>query len=98
MPQNIGNFLTNRARRDSGLEAIYEPATNTRLTYRELNDISNQVANSLIGSGVSHGDRVGLLLMNGKEFIESFFAVAKIGGQTFGFQNSRLKSFTKIDF
>ena len=80
MPQNIGNFLTYRARRDSALEAVYEPASDTRLSYKELNERSNQVAHSLVGSGVSHGDRVGLLLMNGKEFIESFFAVAKIGG------------------
>ena len=80
MSQNIGNFLTYRARRDSALEAIYEPASDTRLSYRELNDRSNQVAHALVDLGVSHGDRVGLLLMNGKEFIESFFAVAKIGG------------------
>ena len=80
MSQNIGNFLTYRARRDSALEAIYEPASDTRLSYRELNARSNQVAHALVDLGVSHGDRVGLLLMNGKEFIESFFAVAKIGG------------------
>ena len=30
-------------------------------------------------SGVQHGDRVGLLLMNGVEFVESFFAAGKIG-------------------
>ena len=71
MSQNIGNFLTYRARRDSALEAIYEPASDTRLSYRELNDRSNQVAHALVDLGVSHGDRVGLLLMNGKEFIES---------------------------
>ncbi len=38
MPQNIGNFLTYRARRDSALEAVYEPASDTRLSYRELNE------------------------------------------------------------
>ena len=38
MAQNIGEFLTNRARRDTDLEAIYEPATDNRLSYRELNE------------------------------------------------------------
>ncbi len=80
MPQNIGQFLTNRARRDTYLEAIYEHATGRRFSYKELNDRSNQVAHSLRSIGVSLGDRVGLLLMNGTEFIETFFAVAKIGG------------------
>ncbi|MBA4810512.1 MAG: long-chain-fatty-acid--CoA ligase [Acidimicrobiales bacterium] len=79
MPQNIGEFLTNRARRDSNLEAIYEHASGRRFSYTELNSRSNQVAHALRSIDVAHGDRVGLLLMNGTEFIETFFAVAKIG-------------------
>ena len=79
MPQNIGQFLTNRARRDTHLEAIYEHATSRRFSYDELNNRSNQVAHALRSLDVSHGDRVGLLLMNGTEFVETFFAVAKIG-------------------
>ena len=34
MPQNIGEFLTNRARRDSNLEAIYEHASGRRFLIR----------------------------------------------------------------
>lgn len=79
MTQNIGQLLTKRAYRDPGVEAIYEPANGRRLTFTQLNDRSNQVANAMIGSGVSQGDRVGLLLMNGSEFVESFFAAGKIG-------------------
>lgn len=79
MPQNIGEFLTNRARRDSNLEAIYEHASGRRFSYTELNGRSNQVAHALRSIDVAHGDRVGLLLVNGTEFIETFFAVAKIG-------------------
>ena len=54
MAQNIGEFLTNRARRDTDLEAIYEPATDNRLSYRELNDRSNQVAHSLKAVSYTH--------------------------------------------
>ena len=79
MAQNIGQFLTNRARRDTHLEAIYEHATGRRFSYDELNNRSNQVAHALRSLGVSHGDRIGLLLMNGTEFIETFFAVTKVG-------------------
>lgn len=79
MSQNIGDFLTRRASRDTHLEAIYEPALNRRLTYAELNGRSNQVAHALKALDIGLGDRVGLLLMNESEFIETFFAVAKIG-------------------
>ena len=82
MSQNIGNFLTYRARRDSALKQ-YMNLLATRLSYRELNDRSNQVAHALVDLGVSHGDRVGLLLMNGKEFIESFLQLRRSEGSTF---------------
>ena len=61
------------------MEAIFEPANGRRLSYSELNSRSNQVAHALIEGGVGLGDRVALLLMNGTEFVESFFAIAKIG-------------------
>lgn len=77
--QNVGQLLTKRAYRDPDVEAIFEPASDRRFSFAELNGRSNQVANALRGSGVKHGDRVGLLLMNGVEFVESFFAAGKIG-------------------
>ena len=79
MTQNVGQFLTKRAYRDPAQEAIYEPANGRRFNYTELNARSNQVGNALAGLGVGHGDRVGLLLMNGTEFVETFFGVGKIG-------------------
>lgn len=40
-----------------------------RITYRELLDWRNRIANALIGAGVQKGDRVGLLMPNCLEFI-----------------------------
>jgi len=77
--QNVGQFLTRRARRDPNLEAIFEPANGRRLSYRELNSRSNQAASALLGLGLEKGDRVGLLLMNGAEFVETFFGAGKAG-------------------
>jgi len=77
--QNVGQLLTKRAYREPDTEAIFEPSSDRRFSFRELNDRSNQVAHALRDHGVQNGDRVGLLLMNGVEFIESFFAVGKIG-------------------
>jgi acyl-CoA synthetase (AMP-forming)/AMP-acid ligase II len=77
--QNVGQLLTKRAYRDPAAEAVYEPALDRRFSFSELNGRCNQVANALRDGGVQHGDRVALLLMNGTEFVESFFAVGKIG-------------------
>ena len=79
MRNNIGLFLTKRAFRDPNLEAIFEPASDRRFTYHEFNERSNRIANTLLDLGVGFGERVGVLLMNGVEFLETFFACGKIG-------------------
>jgi acyl-CoA synthetase (AMP-forming)/AMP-acid ligase II len=79
MTVNIGDLLRRRAHIAPSTEALVEPAMGRRLTFRELNARANRVANGLRGMGVGKGDRVALLLMNGAEFVESFYAVAKIG-------------------
>lgn len=77
---NVGQALRRRAFISPALQATVEPAVGgRRLSYRELNARSNRVANALIADGVKPGERVALLMMNGAEFIEAFFAVAKIG-------------------
>lgn len=79
MRNNVGLFLSKRAFRDPNLEALVEPARGRRFTYRQFDDRSNRVANALLDLGVGFGDRVGVLLMNGVEFLETFFACGKIG-------------------
>ena len=54
--------------------------TGLRLSFHQLNERVNQLANALVSEGVNPGDRVALCLMNSVEFIESFLAVAKMGG------------------
>jgi acyl-CoA synthetase (AMP-forming)/AMP-acid ligase II len=50
-----------------------------RLSFSELNSRCNQLANALLAAGVEKGERVGMLLMNSSEFMEAYFALAKIG-------------------
>ncbi len=79
MRVNIGQILTNRARRDPRMEALVDTGSGERFTYDEINARANQAANMLMGQGVEPGDRVALLLMNGSAFFECYFACAKIG-------------------
>jgi len=50
-----------------------------RLSYTELDEASNKVANALLELGLRKGDRVALLLSNIPEFAVIFFGIAKIG-------------------
>ena len=79
MKNNVGGFLAKRAMLSPDLEAVFDPATDRRFTYAEFNRRCNRVANALTDMGVAPGDRIGILLMNSAEFVETFFAIAKIG-------------------
>ncbi|MFC1957696.1 class I adenylate-forming enzyme family protein [Chloroflexota bacterium] len=50
-----------------------------RLSYADLDEASNRVANALIKMGVNKGDRVAMLLSNSPEFVIIYFGIVKIG-------------------
>jgi O-succinylbenzoate-CoA ligase len=80
MKQNIGLILTKRAHLNPDLEGYVDGDTGKRYTFSEMNRRCNQTANALTMQGVKPGDRVAILMMNSIEFMETFFAVAKLGG------------------
>ena len=79
MKQNIGRLLSKRADISTTAEAFVEVERGRRFTFEELNNRCNRTANMLLAQGVKPGDRVATLLKNGIEFVETYFAVAKIG-------------------
>lgn len=50
-----------------------------RLTYRELNNRVNRLANALAGLGYKKGDRLTILGENTHKYLEVYFAAAKLG-------------------
>ena len=50
-----------------------------KITFSELNTLSNRLANRLVNVGVKKGGRVVLLFQNCPEFCVAYFAVLKIG-------------------
>jgi acyl-CoA synthetase (AMP-forming)/AMP-acid ligase II len=50
-----------------------------RWTYSQLNDRANRLANGLFKLGVEKGDRIGIIQVNCNQYIESYFACAKLG-------------------
>jgi O-succinylbenzoate-CoA ligase len=79
MQNNLGLFMTKRAFLTPDREGYVDGVGNGRYTFRELNERCNAMANALVAAGIEKGERVGLLLMNSVEFMESYFALSKIG-------------------
>jgi len=75
---NLKQMLGQSAKRYAGKTAV--AMGDQRLTYAQLDEASNKVANALVGMGVSKGDRVAILLPNSPEFVTIYFGVVKIGG------------------
>lgn len=50
-----------------------------RWTYARTNDRVNRLANGLKDLGVQKGDRIGIIQVNCNQYIESYFAAAKLG-------------------
>ena len=58
---------------------------NTFLTYKELNNRVNQLANLFLSQKICRGDRIALLARNCISFIEVELAAAKVGAITVSF-------------
>jgi len=50
-----------------------------RVSYAELDESSNKIANALIKIGIRKGDRVATLLTNSPEFVAVYFGILKTG-------------------
>lgn len=58
------------------LAVVYE---DTRLTYRELDELSRRIARVFLDRGVQPGDRIAYLLPNRPELIAVYIAIQRIG-------------------
>jgi long-chain acyl-CoA synthetase len=51
-----------------------------KVTYRELDETSNQIANALIASGLKRGEHAAILISHCPEWVSHYFGVIKAGG------------------
>src|SRR6185503_12514116 len=63
---------------NAGNEAVV--AGDERLTFADLDRISEQLAQALAARGVSKGDRVGIAMRNCPSWVVSYMAIVKAGG------------------
>lgn len=73
----VHQFLEHSAEAYPGKVAVI--ADDFRPTYKEINLWADQFAAWLINTGVSHGDRIVIVLMNSIEYIVSYYGAMKAG-------------------
>lgn len=73
----VAEIMYRNARKYPRKEAIV--FKDKRLSFRELDELSNQVANIIVGLGVKKGDRVGMLMRNSEKFPAVYFGILKAG-------------------
>lgn len=76
---NIGQLISKRACTHPDKLAVNDALAGRCLGYAAFNERINRVCGALSSIGLSKGERIALLLHNGHEFLEAFFAIAKAG-------------------
>ncbi len=75
----VGRILKNSATRYRDKEAVICVTTGKRVSFLQLNERVNRLANKLLKMGFKKGDMVAFVLSNRVELIETFFALGKVG-------------------
>jgi long-chain acyl-CoA synthetase len=78
MDFNLAVILRESARRAPAKTAVILEAA--RLSYAQLDEMSDRVAAGLAAAGVAPGDKIGLQLPNIPQFVIAYFGILKAGG------------------
>ena len=73
----LGEAVARNARKFPEKEAVIYG--DTRLTYRQFNARINRLAHALMDIGIMKGEHVAILSFNSNQYLESYFALAKMG-------------------
>ena len=74
----LGETIVRNARKYPDKEALVYGKT--RLTYKQLNARINRLAQALLDIGITKGAKVAILSFNCNQFLETYYALGKIGG------------------
>ena len=77
---NIGFIPAKAARLDGAREALIDVHSGRRMTFGELDERVRRLGNALVGElGLARGDRVAILSRNCIEYMEIYYACARVG-------------------
>ena len=76
-PVPVTYFLEESARKYP--EAVCTIFKGARISYKEMDELTDRLAAGLADLGVKKGDRVGLIIPNTPQFVMAYFAILKLG-------------------
>jgi acyl-CoA synthetase (AMP-forming)/AMP-acid ligase II len=77
MPSTIDQLVRRRGEHDADTPMVIDPTS--RLSYRELDLATSDLAASLVEAGVGKGTRVGLIMPNSARWVQVAIALTRIG-------------------
>lgn len=87
---NVAELMYRNARKHPDKEAIV--FKDLRLNYREIDALSNRVANAIIDLGIRKGDRIAMMMRNSEKFVAVYFGILKAGAVVVPINISLVKS------
>src|SRR5215470_16833669 len=76
-PGTIDQLIRTRADQHGGKPMVIDPAT--RISYRELDSTTRDLAAAFIEAGVGKGTRVGLIMPNNTRWVQVAIALTRVG-------------------
>ncbi|MGV2620176.1 UNVERIFIED_CONTAM: AMP-binding protein [Halobacillus marinus] len=80
LEQTVGELLSEKAAQHPDQEAFVYPGLSIRKTYREFEEMTDEVAKGLMALGVEKGEHIAIWADNKPEWLLSQFASGKMGG------------------
>lgn len=77
MPSTIDQLVRFRARHNADTPMVIDPTA--RISYRELDATTRELAAAFVEAGVGKGTRVGLIMPNGTRWVQIAVALTRIG-------------------
>ena len=74
---DLATLIRRKAAKNGNRPALTFP--DGRLTYQELDAVTDRVASGLLAAGLRPGERIAAMLFNGRAFVELWFGAAKAG-------------------
>jgi len=75
--ESIGSLLDHAARKYG--EKTFVFFKDEEISFREMNDLANKVANAFLSEGMKKSDRVAIMLTNRPEYLSVWFGLNRIG-------------------
>jgi crotonobetaine/carnitine-CoA ligase len=74
----LGRLLEEKAHKNRG--KVFLLFEGEKVTFDQINEMANRVANGLLNLGIKKGDKIAIMLPNCPDYLYLWFGIAKMGG------------------